>query len=132
VRPETDNKFCCRAFPYIDSPIRVRAGCPYWPAAFAAEIKENAVINNVVRYFAGEITEAEVIEGVHSSDAQTQAQQLCEAYFYVGMGYLVGANGVPADRSKAEDYFQKCLATNVSGLTEYFLATGELGRLRAR
>ncbi len=95
----------------------------------AQTLESDAWIAPVVRFYAGEITEEAVLKAAESDDEQTDNEQKCEVYYYVGMAHLVGATTSP-DKTRAAEYFEKCLETNVTEYLEYDWAKNELERIR--
>jgi hypothetical protein len=69
-------------------------------------------------------------------DPAVENRRLCEAYYYVGLGYLIGVTearaSAPADTVTAIDYFEKSVATGADGDWEYYLSMAELKRLGRR
>ena len=54
----------------------------------------------------------------------SELQHQCEAYYYVGMTRLIAG-----DIAKAREFFEKCLATNVTTFFEFTFARAQLARL---
>ena len=75
----------------------------------------------VGRFLAGQISETDFLKAAADTNAKTDQEQHCEAYFYAGMKHLP-----ESDKTTAADYFKKCLATNVKNFEEYQSAEAEL------
>jgi lipoprotein NlpI len=78
----------------------------------------------VGHFLTGQLSEADFLEAAADTNAKTDQEQHCEAYFYAGMKHLL-----ESDKTTAADYFKKCLATNVKYFGEYQSAEAELRRL---
>jgi tetratricopeptide (TPR) repeat protein len=78
----------------------------------------------VFEVFAGKLTPEDCIKKSDSTNARINLEQKCEAYFYLGEYYLM-----KNDRSKAGEYFRKCIDTGINDFNEYYLAKAELKRL---
>lgn len=84
---------------------------------------DDAWIAPVVRYYAGEIPEEEVLELAEAEDHQKANEQKCEMYYYLGMANLVGLNAeAEPDTTVARKYFEKCVSTGVEDFVEFKLA----------
>jgi lipoprotein NlpI len=86
----------------------------------------------IARFYAGEITEEAVFAAAGSDDTQMERGKKCEAYYYIGMMHLCGANigaGISPDTTRAMEYFKKCLDTNMTDYFEYVWAEKELDRI---
>lgn len=83
--------------------------------------------NQIGRYLAGPLGEAEYLDAAKNANPKTEAEQLCEAYFYAGSKHLI-----QGDKAKATDYFQKSLATGQKTFLEYRSAEAELKFLKAQ
>ncbi len=89
----------------------------------AEMLDDEAWIAPLVRYFAGEITEEEVLVMAEAEDHQKANEQKCEMYYYLGMANLVGMNAeVEPDTTAARKYFEKCVSTGVEVFMEFKLA----------
>jgi lipoprotein NlpI len=75
----------------------------------------------------GRITEADFLAAASSPDNQKDRNQHCEAWYHAGMKRLFAG-----DKKTAADYFNQCLATQVTGFNEYVFAQNELRALEAR
>ncbi len=92
-------------------------------ASQAENLEPDAWIAPVVCFYAGEITEAEVLEKTEAEDSQLSNDRKCEAYYYLGMAQLLGIPaGVQPDTTAAMGYFEKCVATGVEAFVEFKLA----------
>jgi hypothetical protein len=88
----------------------------------------------VVQFYAGRLPEAEVLTAAASADPKTDREQRCEAYYYLGMAYLLKLGDVRAEgqaaASKAREYLEQCVATGVTSFVEYRAARAELERMK--
>jgi tetratricopeptide (TPR) repeat protein len=101
-------------------------------AGMADRNEEQACIGAIIRYYAGEASEAEVWRAAAHEDSVEAKANRCEAFFYLGMDHLLGmASGRTAELSaaKARRYFESCLNTGCDVLIEYDLAAWQLHRL---
>jgi hypothetical protein len=78
----------------------------------------------VGHFLTGQLSKADFLKAAADTNAKTDQEQHCEAYFYAGMKHLI-----ESDKTTAADYFKKCLATNVKYFEEYQSAEAELRRL---
>jgi tetratricopeptide (TPR) repeat protein/tRNA A-37 threonylcarbamoyl transferase component Bud32 len=89
----------------------------------AKALDDEAWIAPVIRFYAGEFTEEEVLKGAEAEDPKKDNEQKCEAYYYLGMAQLFGLrDGVQPDTTLAREYFEKCVSTGVEGFMEFTLA----------
>jgi tetratricopeptide (TPR) repeat protein len=89
----------------------------------AETLDDDAWINAVIRFYAGEITEEDVLKEAEAEDPKTDNEQKCEAYYYLGMASLLGVHdGVQPDTTLARQYFEDCVSTGVEHFTEIKLA----------
>jgi tetratricopeptide (TPR) repeat protein len=72
-------------------------------------------------FLLGRVTESDYLASANSSDADTDAAQHCQAWYFAGMKRLL-----MGDKGTAADYFQKCLATGKKDFCEYILAKAQL------
>jgi len=80
-----------------------------------------------VGYFlVGQLKESELFKLAENSDKKRDNNQHCEAYFYAGTKRLIAG-----DKTTALEYFEKCIATDAKGYTEYQSAAAELHLLKA-
>jgi hypothetical protein len=100
----------------------------------AASLTDQKWAAPVVRFYAGRLSEDEVLKAAASADPNIDKEQRCEAYYYLAMAYLLKLGGVqgdaPSNASKAQEYLEKCVATGVTTFVEYRAAQAELGRLK--
>ena len=90
----------------------------------AKALDDDAWIAPVIRFYAGEITEEEVLKGAEAEDPKLDNEQKCEAYYYLGMAHLLGVpDGVEPDTTVAMKYFEDCVSTGVEVFIEFKLAT---------
>ena len=87
-------------------------------------LKEDKWINPVVQFYAGKIDENTLLAATKFNDEKEETGRKCEAYFYIGMNYLIKKK-----ISEAKNYFEKCIATNVADYIEYGMAETELKRI---
>ncbi|WP_423187269.1 lipoprotein NlpI [Alishewanella sp. d11] len=82
---------------------------------------------NLVRFYAGEITEQALLQSilVELSGPQQLAERLCEAYFYLAKWHQAKGN-LP----QAMVYYHKVLATNVYEFVEHRYARLEMAKMR--
>ena len=78
----------------------------------------------VGRFLAGQINEDDLLKAAANSNAQTDREQHCEAYFYAGSERLF-----ENDQAGAVGFFKKCLGTGVTNFLEYRSAEAELKHL---
>jgi tetratricopeptide (TPR) repeat protein len=76
------------------------------------------------RFLAGQITEQELLAAAEDVDSKKDREQKCEAYFYIGSRHLIAG-----DKARAEDFFEKCVATGIQNFSEYQCAKVELNTL---
>jgi len=76
-------------------------------------------------FLAGQVPEPEFLAAAKNANQNKEAGQLCEAYFYAGSKNLFAG-----DKDVAKDYFQKSIATDQKGYTEYISAVAELRSLQ--
>lgn|GEM_PF-4386079 len=87
----------------------------------AEQFKQGQWIHPVLKYLAGEMTEDKVFELARNEDPETNREQLCEAYYYVGACHLAAG-----DLDKAEDLFNECLDQQVNNFYEHGFAIRDL------
>lgn len=82
---------------------------------------------NVVRFYAGEITEQALLDSVlvELTGPKQLAERLCEAYFYLAKWYQS-----KGDMPQALIYYHKTLATNVYEFVEHRYTRMEMARMR--
>jgi tetratricopeptide (TPR) repeat protein len=90
---------------------------------FSNALKDDKWVAPVAHFYAGKITEDALLKAAESEDEKKDKEQKCEAYYYIGMMYLL-----KEDLPKAKDYFEKCVATDVKSFIEYGMAKAELER----
>ena len=73
--------------------------------------KRQKVFRSIVNLYAGESSEEAILEVAQSDRPQRDKERKTVAYYYLGMGYLLGTGGVKADLAKAAEYFEKCVDT---------------------
>ena len=78
-------------------------------------------------FLAGQVSETDLLAAAKNPNMNKEAGQLCEAYFYAGSKKLFAG-----DKEVAKDYFQKSIATNQKGYTEYISAVAELTSLETQ
>jgi rhomboid protease GluP len=80
--------------------------------------------SQIGRFLAGQITEQELLAAAEDADSKKDREQKCEAYFYIGSRHLMAG-----DNARAEDFFEKCVATGARDFAEYQCAKAELNAL---
>jgi lipoprotein NlpI len=80
--------------------------------------------SQIGRFLAGQITEQELLAAAEDTDSKKDHEQKCEAYFYIGSRHLIAG-----DKARAEDLFEKCVATGIQNFSEYQCAKAELNTL---
>ena len=78
----------------------------------------------IIKYFAGNLTEAEVLQSIESGSLSGLQERRCAGYFFLGEYALLQGN-----KTKARDYFEKSLATGVIKLRQFDGARRELAKL---
>jgi lipoprotein NlpI len=73
------------------------------------------------RFLTGQLSEDDLFKAAVNSNPRIDANQHCEAYYYAGSKRLIDGN-----KEGAQDYFKKCVATNVRIYTEFSSAQMEL------
>lgn len=99
-----------------------RSERPEEARTFLAGISGNFPVHKwpgpVVQLYAGRLPVDEVLKAAASADPKTDREQRCEAYDYLAMAYLLKLGGVqgdaPSNASKAQEYLEKCVATDVT------------------
>jgi tetratricopeptide (TPR) repeat protein len=91
---------------------------------FSNTLKDDKWITPVAHFYAGKITENALLKAAENEDEKKDKEQKCEAYYYIGMMYLL-----KEDLTKAKDYLEKCVATDVKSFIEYDMAKTELERI---
>lgn len=91
------------------------------------QLDSNDWATNLVRFYAGEITEQALLESilVELTGPQLLAERLCEAYFYLAKWHQARGN-----LAQAMVYYHKTLATNVYEFVEHRYARLEMARMR--
>ncbi|MDH5488619.1 MAG: hypothetical protein OEX17_01690 [Rhodospirillaceae bacterium] len=79
---------------------------------------------HIVRYYAGELNESEVIQFIEDAGQPDLQERRCAGYFFLGEYALLQGDG-----AKARDYFEKSLATGVVKLRQFDAARRELAKL---
>jgi lipoprotein NlpI len=82
--------------------------------------------SKVGRFLAGQSTESDFLKAAGDTNARTDQEHRCEAYFYAGSKRLI-----EGDKTTAADYFKKCVAADVRTFEEYQSAEAELKFLSA-
>jgi lipoprotein NlpI len=83
--------------------------------------------SKIGHFLAGQMAEPEFLAAATNADKNTEAGQLCEAYFYAGSKQLFNGG-----KAAASTYFQKSIATGKNDFLEYFSAVEELKFLKAQ
>ena len=92
---------------------------------FLKSFKQDEWIAPVVKYLAGDMAEAEVLRLAKHEEPETNRQQFCEAYYYIGACYLADKN-----LDKAEELMKKCLAQRVVNFYEHGFAIRDLRTIK--
>ncbi|MFH1732718.1 MAG: tetratricopeptide repeat protein [Planctomycetota bacterium] len=92
---------------------------------FLKNFGQDKWIAPVIKYLAGEMTEAEVIRLAKHEEPETNRQQFCEAYYYIGACYLADK-----DLDKAEEFMKKCLEQRVVDFYENGFAIRDLRTIK--
>jgi hypothetical protein len=103
-------------------------------AGVAAGLTDLKWAGPVVQFYAGKLSEEDVLKAAANADPKTDKEQRCEAYYYLAMAYLLKLGPVqgdgPAAAAKAKDYLEQCVATGVTNFVEYRAAKAELERMK--
>ncbi len=81
----------------------------------------------VLRYHLGQIGETRLLREAKHPNRQTELEQLCEAYYYIGQEHMIAGRKRQAGRR-----FRQTVATGISSFVEYTGAKAELARLAAK
>jgi len=88
----------------------------------------------VVLFYAGRLSEADVLAAAVDADATIDRERKCEAYYYLGAAHLLSLGDIAGDEmtrmAKAREYFEKSIATGVTNFVEYRAAQAEIERMR--
>ena len=79
---------------------------------------------NLIKLFLDEIKPEAVLNNPKIAKPMTNIQAECEAFFFIGQYFIL-----KGDLSKAREYFQKSVATEVKEFLEYLFSRKELERL---
>ena len=91
----------------------------------AAHNRRYDSIWNISLFYLGNISEDEVLTRARKGRGEKQIKEwLCEAFYYLGEYRLL-----QDDRNRADDYFRKCLETNIFTTAEYMNAKAMLKRM---
>jgi tetratricopeptide (TPR) repeat protein len=82
--------------------------------------------SKVGHYLTDKLAEPDFLAAANNADPQTEAGQLCEAYYYAGSKHLFAR-----DNATATNYFNKSIATDKKDYTEYSSALAELRFLKS-
>jgi lipoprotein NlpI len=88
---------------------------------FHAHAKPKDWPYQIGRFLAGRLSEPVFLYKAQSPDKKTEAEQLCEAYFYAGTKRLLAG-----EKAMAIDYFQKSIFLDRKAFFEYDSAVAEL------
>ena len=104
--------------------------------ALAAGLADRNWAAPVVLFYAGRLSEPDVLAAAVDPDAKIDNERKCEAYYYLGVAYLLNLGGVSGDEptrwAKAREYFEKSIATGVTNFVEYRAAQAELERMKSK
>jgi len=81
----------------------------------------------VVRYHLGKLSEARLLQEAKHANGQTELEQLCEAYYYIGQQLMIGGH-----KRRAAKRFKQSVDTGISNFVEYTGAKAELAALGAK
>ena len=81
-------------------------------------------VSQLSSFLLGTLDEAALRQGADAPDAKKTREQLCDVWYYAGMQRLAAGQ-----KAEAASCFRKCIATEQKDITEYQLATAELGWL---
>jgi lipoprotein NlpI len=82
-----------------------------WPAQF-------------IRLYLGDLDPDQVLLSMPTGNTRYNKERLCEAYFFLGEYHLIQGNN-----SRAADFFENALKTNIYYFIEYIAAKVELERM---
>jgi lipoprotein NlpI len=88
--------------------LRAREAPDNWPAKIAA-------------FLLGKLSEEELLAAAAAPDARKERDRYCDAWFYVGIKWLLAGDSAAADAR-----FRKCLATEMKPNIHYQFAQAEL------
>jgi lipoprotein NlpI len=75
-------------------------------------------------YLSGALPEKDFLAQAAQGTAKTVSGQQCQADYYIGITRLLAG-----DTAAAKEFFEKCLATNVTNFFVFTFARAELARL---
>ncbi|MBW2454644.1 MAG: hypothetical protein JRI68_09040 [Deltaproteobacteria bacterium] len=81
----------------------------------------------VVRYHLGKLSETGLLREAKHTSRQTELEQLCEAYYYIGQQHLIARR-----KRQAAKRFKQAVDTGISNFVEYTGAKAELVTLGAK
>ena len=88
----------------------------------------------IMLFLAGRLSEEELLKASAHANPTTDKQQKCEAYYYLGIAYLLNlgkvSGGGASGEAKARAYFEKSVATDVKDYIEHAAAKAELERMK--
>jgi tetratricopeptide (TPR) repeat protein len=90
---------------------------------------------SVIGFLTGSVNEATLLSLTKSDKPTTERERKCEAYYYIGMAYLLETDAElesrHPDTAKAQHYFEQCLSSSIWGYFEPVFAQIELAWLKA-
>jgi lipoprotein NlpI len=90
----------------------------------------------LVRFLAGDLDETTLLSMADSEDSTLDREHKCEAYYYIGMAYLLDTGArldlAYPDTARAAAYLRECIGTGVWEFPEYMFARVELAQLQSR
>ncbi len=104
-------------------------------ADLSSQCHDSLWVSDLVRFCGGQMdADALLKEAARDNTMPNSTQKTCEAYYYLGMSYLVDptkwkVSGIP-DTASARLYFEKCQAVNAKNIIEGGYAKVELRRLQ--
>ena len=84
----------------------------------------NAWTRTVALFLADKLSESELFAATKTDDG-TEGHRVCEAFYYAAMHRLL----IEKDLVMAQDFFEQCVATQITNFNEYRFAQDELERM---
>jgi tetratricopeptide (TPR) repeat protein len=90
--------------------------------------------NSVIGFLTGEPDEATLLRLAESDDPETDLGQRCEAYYYIGMAYMLDTDAdlesSHPDTAKTRTYLERCVGTGLRRFAEHGFAQAELAQIQ--
>lgn len=103
-------------------------------ANFAKNITEPQWGDAVVKFYAGLASEQDVLTAAADPDAAKDKRRKCQAYYYLGMAYLLGVGKVTPEGSantvKAAEYLERSVTSGETSASELTAAKAEVTRIK--